>query len=65
MKLTALISLFAAASSVLAGTYTIPEDLPDGTYLFTLDADGNQITTLLNATNTDTATEREVSGLMH
>ncbi|CCC07595.1 hypothetical protein SMACR_08154 [Sordaria macrospora] len=59
MKLTALISLFAAASSVLAGTYTIPEDLPDGTYLFTLDADGNQITTLLNATNTDTATERE------
>ena len=64
MKLTALLSLFGAACSVLAGTYTIPEDLPDGTYLLTLDADGNQITTKLNgANNTDTASKREVSGL--
>ncbi|KAK3398165.1 hypothetical protein B0T20DRAFT_353832 [Sordaria brevicollis] len=57
MKFTTLLSLFSLASSAMAKSLVIPQDLADGAYIISEEADGTQITTDLGNITSTTSTD--------
>ncbi|OIW24351.1 hypothetical protein CONLIGDRAFT_718716 [Coniochaeta ligniaria NRRL 30616] len=65
MKFSTILSLSAALSTALAQTFTLPA-LANGSYILSIDGDGNQVATEVTTANvTDTTSKRDFTSTIN